>query len=110
MRFNHDDVEGGMTVIFVYDYKVSAKFIHQHPVGYPESFRVSIPWRAEDDGSLTLAYGPSADRFYPATFDQLFSLGFERDEVEEALTDAKEAGWLHSVEPRFPEFAGTHTA
>jgi hypothetical protein len=106
LRFNNDDSDaGGVTFTFAYDYRVTPNVIHQHPIGYPKSFAAEIPWIAGEDGSLTLRYDEDADRFFPATWDEVFSLGFERDEIEEALKEAADAGWRFTVDPSFPEFA-----
>jgi len=90
---------------FAYDYRVTPNVIHQHPIGYPKSFAAEIPWIAGEDGSLTLRYDEDADRFFPATWDEVFSLGFERDEIEQALKEATDARWRFTVDPSFPVFA-----
>jgi len=107
LRFNHDAVEEGMTMEFIWDYRVTSTVIHQHPLNYPESTQIEVPWKRGDDGSLMLQFDEEWQRFYPAIFEQLFTSGFEREYVQEVVEEVGAEGWKYSLDARFPSFSGT---
>ena len=109
LRFNHDAVEEGMTMEFVWDYRVTPTIIHEHPLGYPATTQIEIPWRMCEDGAFMLQFRDGWERYYPATFDDLFKVGFERDFVEETLAEVDDEGWKYRLEPGFPSFAKATT-
>lgn len=107
LRFNYEisDGEIGMTYDFVWDYEVNSELIRQHPVGYPDSMQIEIPWRAEKDGALLLELDGRVDRFYPSTLEQMSKAGFDIDNVKEVIEEMSELGRNFREEALFPTFA-----
>lgn len=105
LRFNHDVDDGeGMTIEFMWDYTVTPTAIHLHPVGFPPSTQIEVPWRAAKDGALLLRFRDDWDSFYPTTMKQISDAGFEMDHVEKTIEEAKTKGWKHQLETRIPSF------
>lgn len=106
LRFNYEisDGEIGMTYDFVWDYEVNSELIRQHPVGYPDSMQIEIPWRAGKDGALLLELDDRVDRFYPSALEQVSEAGFDIDTIKDVIEETRELGRNFREEARFPVF------